>query len=120
MTTEMLVDKDWTTICRCGADQVAVEPEAVIGRYAVHLAIHGLTPVGPGYTVTHRAAGLAVWHVRALDKALAVAKWLDENGQLPETAEAVQVWKQQLTSFARTRLVFQLTQIAPREYVVRP
>ena len=120
MTMGVLVDKDWTTVCRCGDEQVAVEPEAVIGHYAVHKAISHRTPVGPGYTVTHRASGLAVWHVRAYSGALAVAKHLDERQLLPETAGAVLAWKENLTAMERTKLVWQLQQIAPREHVVLP
>lgn len=109
--------ESWTTICRCGTNEVAVEPEAVFGAFAVHLTISNGNR-GPGYTITHRPSGFAVWHVREFAAAIAVAKWLDESLILPDTVETVTHWKQKLTPIARTRLVVSLSAIAPREWVV--
>lgn len=110
--------EDWTAICRCGSSEVTVELEAVHGAYAVHPTISAGRARGPGHTITHRASGFAVWHVRAFAEAIAVARWLCDNLLLPDDMAGVQQWKQQLTPIERTRLIVRLTEIAPREWVV--
>lgn len=117
MTTSVEAAPNWTTQCRCGDALVQVDPEMVQGPYAVHRTIKDMRPVGPGYTITHRPSGYAVWHVREFSAAIAVAKWLDENVTLPPSYDAVWNWKQNLTPNERTRLVGGMSAIAPREWV---
>ena len=108
---------NWTTQCRCGDALVTVNPEMVQEPYAVHHTIKNGRAVGPGYTITHRPSGLAVWHVREFAAALAVVKWLNANLVLPDTEKTVVDWKDKLAPTAKTRLVAELSAIAPREYV---
>ena len=118
-TVEACVAKEaWTTLCRIGDTSVAVEPEAVTGIYAVHLTINMGLVTGPGYTITHRPSGWAVWHVREFAAAIRVARWLDESGVLPLTAADAMSWKEKLTPLERARMHMQLAAIAPREHVV--
>ena len=113
-----ILPEEWTTACRCGDEQVLVEPTAILGIYAVHKSISHGTAVGPGYTVTHRPSGLAVWHVRGFANAMAVAKFLDDEKLLPETKEGLATWKRELTPMARGHIATRLSAIAPREHVV--
>lgn len=117
MTTSVEAQPDWTTQCRCGDALVPVDPEMVQGPYAVHRTIKNSRAVGPGYTITHRPSGFAVWHVRAFDAAVRIAQWLDENVTLPPTYDDVWEWKQNLTPMARSALVGGMSKIAPREWV---
>src|SRR6266576_6968570 len=104
---------DWTTIvCRCGAELVSIEAEAIFGIYAVHKSINHATATGPGYTVTHRPSGMAVWHVREFGDAVAVAKYLDKEQLLPETKDELEQWHQTLAPTARGMLMGMLTAIA--------
>lgn len=109
---------EWTTICMCGERRVSVEPEAVIGPYAVHLSIGHLVAAGPGYTITHRPTGLAIWHVRKFTDGVRVATWLDAEKVLPETEAGMLLWKEALTPTVCTYLMARLAAIAPREQVL--
>lgn len=109
--------ENWTTVCRCGNVEVSVEPEMVCSGYAVHKTIGKGHAGGPGYTVTHRSSGYAVWHVRTFVQAIAVAQWLADNLELPADLDGVLRWRANLEPRDRTRLVVNLTEIAPREWV---
>lgn len=108
-----------TVICRCGKageTTVVVEAEVLVGNYAVHLTICNGSR-GPGYSITHRKSGFAVWHVRELAAAVAVATWLDANLALPDTWELVTEWKA-TGADVKAKLVVALSEIAPREWVI--
>jgi len=118
MTSPAQLDPKMTTMCRCGDAEVFVDSEMMAGAYAVHLTVHKARASGPGYTVTHRPSGYAIWHVREFGAAVRIAQWLDENLKLPEKYEMVWQWKQQMSAVERGHLVGALTAIAPREWVI--
>jgi hypothetical protein len=110
------VREEWATTCLVGDYKVVVYPEAVIGAFAVHLRIRHRVALGPGYTVTHRASGLAVWKVPTFDRALAVATWLDEQAPIPVAREEAFQWIENLSPEERTEFVTRLTAVGgPRD-----
>lgn len=112
------LEREWTTHCRCDNMMVSVEPEMVNEPYAVHLTISEGKAKGPGYTITHRPSGYALWHVREFDAAVRIVHWLAENLQLPDTAEGAKNWKHTLPATERMRIADALTGIAPREWLI--
>lgn len=94
--------------CKCGPIYIEVTADTHIGPYAVHKTIRQKQAQGPGWTVTHRDSGLAVWQVREERDAIRVASWLDAEGILPDNHVIT------LTARERVQLIEKLSAIAPR------
>jgi hypothetical protein len=105
-----------TTYCRLGEgkETVAIEPEAVIGGFALHRRIVGRRALGPQWTVTHRGTGRSVWTVEQFTDAIRVAEWLVEKQYIPEDGDVCNAWADSLPDSDRTFLIEQLQLLAPR------
>lgn len=106
----MALQQGIDVMLRGGATTVVI-PEVIIGDFAVHNWLWGARAVGPGFTVTHVASGLALWTVRHLSDAVKVAQWLDKRKVVPVDAVT---WKENLSGQARSKLIVDLTAIAQR------
>lgn len=109
--------EEWRTQCAVGRDStvmVDVDPDAVIGVFAIHLRIQGQKPTGPAWSITHRPTGKAVWHVREYADAIKVAQYLDQERVMPETKEEALEWISKQLPSDRTKFTLALHRIAPR------
>lgn len=106
---------EWRTQCAVGRDGIlVVDPDAVIGPYAIHGRIKDGAASGPGWTITHRSTGKAVWHVLEYADAIKVAQWLDNERVMPESREEAFTWIAKRLPSEQTKLMVQLQHIAPR------
>src|SRR5690348_12841734 len=76
-----MTDKKWDNIEVLieGGRKKEVEVECMFGDYAIHPRIVKGEQYGPGYTVTFKPNGMAVWSVAIKGDAYRIAQYLDEK-----------------------------------------
>ncbi len=97
-----------------GGECKRVACDAVYGDFAVHKRIIGGHELTTEWTISHRAAGIAIWHVSVFDGALKVARWLDEQRIIPSGAKEYEEWAKTIVGKERSALAFALQNICPR------
>ncbi len=101
------------------ADKVVLEtakgPRTVpvmgfVGGFAVHQAVEA----AGGWTVTHVATGKKIWTTEELHGAIRVATYLDTAKIIPEDKMGAEQWRANLSEPDRSRLIEDLSMLAPR------